>query len=197
MQGLSPYLAPIAAVEDECAPPPSDSLSDINVWASKSFVPCLEQRTTKVLALEQELIAVVGVVARTGAAGLIGHMHEVLADELLGAPVPREIASDPDLLSVYVSTLYEKAKPYLEKAQASYAACVDDAESVGTETVDWLDYCRARRGVLDERLKTLGNVSPAAAMFGVAPPPPPATLALPPSDGIIGVLREEDGGVQR
>lgn len=162
MQGLASYLAPIAAVEDQCAPPPSDSLSDINVWASQKFVPCLEQRTSTVLALERELIAVVGVVARTGAAGLIGHMHEVLADELLGTPLPRELVGDPELMAIYLGTLYEKARPYLEKAQASYAACADNADGVGAETADWGDYCKARRGALEARLKALVSTRPAA-----------------------------------
>jgi hypothetical protein len=194
-QGLASYLAPVAAVEDHCAPSPSDSLSDINLWASKSFVPCLEQRTSKVQALERELIAMVGVVARTGAAGLIGHMYEVLADELLNTPVPREVAGDPVVMAIYLRTLHEKARPYLDKAQASYAACADNAESVGAETADWGDYCKARRGALDARLKTLGSARPPAVASGVPALLPPGAWQPPPNDGVLGVLREEDGGV--
>jgi hypothetical protein len=155
-------------------------------------VPCLEQRTSKVQALAQELIAVVGVVARTGAAGLIGHMHEVLADELLRTPVPREVAGDPELMALYLSTLYEKAGPYLERAQASYAACADNADSVGAETTDWGEYCKARRRVLDERLKALRSARPAATANSVPTLRPPGAWESPSSGGVISVLREED-----
>jgi hypothetical protein len=78
-------------------------------------------------------------------AALFGYMYEDTAAGIRGAPVPEDIAGDPELLEIYVQTLDEALHPFAQRALESYAYCATTLAGLGeTPWISWASYCLDR-----------------------------------------------------
>jgi hypothetical protein len=84
-------------------------------------------------------------------------MYEDTAAGIRGAPIPEDIATDEELLDIYVRTLDEALRPFAQRALESYVYCATTVASLG-ESLDpwipnwspWAAYCLERgRDVAD------------------------------------------------
>jgi hypothetical protein len=83
---------------------------------------------------------------RAMAAALLGYALEELVAGMRGAPVPTDIASDAELLEIYVSSLSAVLRPLASDAVVSYAYCQQRLMPLGDESewLPWRAYCVQR-----------------------------------------------------
>lgn len=117
-------------------------------------------------------------------AGLLMHQFSV---RFLGAPVPREIESDPELRRIYEGALLEQSQPLVSVALEHYERC-ERMEA----NIEWRLFCRDRRrelaSIADEenqiRAEALPELREAARLEAIGRPPPgPAACWGPPPGG--------------
>ncbi len=142
------------AVQETMPPPPEGSdAPGISRWAEETFTPWLEGRLAnarEIRALATELPEapheqVVG-------AALFGYLFEDIASAPRGAPVPNSVATDPELLSIYIDSLTAALRPVAQSAFDAYVFC---AEQVATELAEsgwgeWGVYCYQRASDMNE-----------------------------------------------
>ena len=80
------------------------------------------------------------------AGGLVGYNYEEFVIAFRGAPVPEDIANDPELLEVYLGALRDQSLPLAQQAAAAYGACARTLAPLGPESpwVEWAQYCLNR-----------------------------------------------------
>lgn len=156
-------------------PPAATDQASIEAWAAESFAPWVDARRASIEAMEGPLEPLgQDPIALSVAAALFGYAYEDTAAGIRGAPVPEGIATDAELLEVYVATLDEALHPFAQRALESYAYCAttiarlaqtpdgpgassgtqDDeanaANTVGAPWISWAAYCLDRgRDVAD------------------------------------------------
>src|SRR5687767_1206976 len=94
--------------------PPAEATTDaITAWANGPFGEFLARRRDAVARAEAAITGVRGMSAieRGVAAALLGYVYEDGAAAIRGAPVPESIASDPEMLEVYTTTIDEVVAP--------------------------------------------------------------------------------------
>jgi len=127
-------------------PPTEGTTEALAAWADDPFLPWVNGRREAIEGAEPFVEAIgEDPVQRSVAAALFGYMYEDTAAGIRGAPVPAEIASDPELLDVYVQTLDEQLHPFAQRALESYAYCATTLANLGeTPWVGWASYCLER-----------------------------------------------------
>lgn len=118
---------------------------------------------------------------------------EHMADQLISAEVPRELAGTPTQ-AVYCAELRERAAPYLEQARNAYAYCAERA-SVSQTITDASQACDAAIARLDPKrwpplVEFVGQPTPAGEL-----PPRSAGVQLdpPPVDAVSPRQSADDG----
>jgi len=127
-------------------PPAEGTTEALQAWATDPFLPWVDHRRTGIEAAEPFVDAIGDdPIMRSVAAALFGYMYEDTAAGIRGAPVPEEIATDEELLGVYVETLDEALHPFAERALQSYAYCATTLANLGESPwVPWAAYCLER-----------------------------------------------------
>ena len=81
---------------------------------------------------------------RVWAGALVGLMYEDVARVLLDVPMPRELASEPEIADVYREVVAAQAAPYLDHARRAYRACHLNGRRVD-RLRPWSRFCADRR----------------------------------------------------
>jgi len=137
------------AVEVRPPDPPDDASEEaIEAWAEGPFAAWLAVRQ-EANVRAQALVATLGEDSadeRLVAAALFGYMYEDMASSIRGAPVPESIASDPELLGIYVETLHAVLDPVARLAAEAYLICRELALAEEPESgwQEWAEYCDGR-----------------------------------------------------
>lgn len=129
--------------------PPSEGTAEaLDAWAAGPFRQWFGARRA---AMDEVAAAVLELGESTPrqqvavAAALLGYAYEDMAAGVRGAPVPEEIAADPELLDVYVQALSGATQPLAVEAARGYAGCVRIFTEAGAEPWgEWAAYCDQR-----------------------------------------------------
>ena len=154
--------------------PPAESTREaIEAWAQGPFTDWVGRRAEAVRAVEaaQAPLASSAGAERGVAAALFGYVYEETAAGARGAPVPADLASDPELIRIYQQSLVDSLRPYAQASAESYAACVQVFAALQQAPwAEWGQYCLDRgRDVIE--------------VYGLAPAPPDGATTTPPPDG--------------
>jgi hypothetical protein len=125
-------------------PPPEGTRQSIEAWAAGPFVEWMRARRAAIAEAEDDVgfLPDAQPYERAVAAALFGYMYEDTAAGIRGAPVPEDIASDPELLTLYVQTLDEALLPYAQSGAEAYAACATTLAALGDQAwAEWGAYC--------------------------------------------------------
>ena len=118
------------------------SIARVNQWAERDLMPWMVEANARVRAAEalySEVAALEVPRWNIAAASRIGDMYLSIVDRLREAPIPDEIADDPELLDRYGDAIDEQWTPILVTATARYEFCL------GTATrLRWFDERSAR-----------------------------------------------------
>jgi hypothetical protein len=127
-------------------PPTEGTTEALEAWANDPFMPWVDGRRQSIEEVEPFVEAIGDdPVQRSVAAALFGYMYEDTAAGIRGAPVPEDIAGDPELLEIYVQTLDEALHPFAQRALESYAYCATTLAGLGeTPWISWASYCLDR-----------------------------------------------------
>lgn len=128
-------------------PPQESSSSAIESWASEALLPWGNEKRQAIEKAESHATTIAqwsgeeqGLVA-----GLFGYLYEDMASGLRGAPVPNEIATDPELLQIYIDTIQELLGPYALESAKAYAVCAQELLALGDSPwSEWAEYCALR-----------------------------------------------------
>ena len=135
------------AVEIRPPEPPSDATEEaIDAWAVGPFTEWFRARMAADASVA-DLVATLGddtAEARVLAATLYAYMNEDLASGLRGAPIPADIAAEPELLAIYIHTLDTLLRPVALESAKAYAVCVGLVVEMGEESphLPWGLYCQ-------------------------------------------------------
>jgi len=156
-------------------PPTATDEASIEAWATESFAPWVDARRGQIQEMEPVLATIEqDPLSLAVSAALFGYAYEDTAAGIRGAPVPASIATDPELLEIYVATLDEALHPFAQRALESYVFCATTIaglaqeplhpgpsagpatreevrpETVGGPWISWAAYCLDRgRDVAD------------------------------------------------
>lgn len=159
-------------------PPDTGTTDALNEWARGPFREWVSNRTQASRDVER----IAEEVRRNGiphedivGGALFGYMYEDMAAGARGAPVPNEVADDPELLQIYTDALTQSIQPIASRSFAAYLHCAttfaringqapendtqpasdaeSESESDETEPLPWAEwgaYCYARAREVDE-----------------------------------------------
>ena len=127
------------------APPQESSSEAIEIWAEQTLVPWNMEKTSAIRRAESgaEGLAQWSPEEQGIGAGLLGYLYEDMASGLRGTPVPAEIASDNELLGLYVEAIQELLAPYALASAQAYALCAKSLLPLGDDSgwAEWAQYC--------------------------------------------------------
>lgn len=125
--------------------PADTSTASIADWSDHELKRWVQQKNELAEAARTELdkAAMQSHRQRILAGALVGLVYEDVARTLLQFPVPRELASEPEIAGMYVDLMRRQAGPYLLHARQAYLACAGNAEQV-TALRHWSDFCSGR-----------------------------------------------------
>ena len=144
--------------------PADDSTASIAAWSDQELKSWLREKHVRAEAARKELdrAAVQSQRQRVMAGALVGLVYEDVARTLLHLPVPRELASEPEIAELYRELLRNQASPYLLQAHQAYVACAGNAEQL-QPLRHWSEFCETR----EERLPTTGLDQQSAGVTSV------------------------------
>jgi hypothetical protein len=125
-------------------PPSEGTLEAVEAWAAGPFVEWMAARRAAIAEAEDDVAFLVEAqpYERAVAAALFGYMYEDTAAGVRGAPVPVDVAADPELLEVYVQTLDEALMPYAQSSAEAYASCATTLAALRDPAWnEWGAYC--------------------------------------------------------
>lgn len=163
--------------------PPTDSGEEaLQAWAEGPFLSWLNERRRAMAEANARVSAMseASPHERGVAAGLLGYMYEDMASGIRGAPVPDAVASDPELLQVYVEALNGALAPYATLSAQAYLVCAQGLVSLGEQSpwFPWAAYCDERGAEVVEVFRlpveddSEGDGEGAGAGLDSAPPRP-------------------------
>jgi hypothetical protein len=135
------------------APPAAASDPDAGPEAREALTDWLSARAESVREMIRGLEAFTGVALyeRAIAAALLGYVIEDTMADTRGAPVPADIASDPELLTAYRDALDDVLVPFAEQASMGYQICTEALDRHGEPAWgEWRAFCFERAEELAE-----------------------------------------------
>ena len=141
------------AVEEQVADgrpdgPEEETVDNVQAWADGPFREWIDARRQSLTETRELLAAIAREPAweRGLALALWAYAFEDMGAQIAGAPVPREIAEDPELLGIYVTSLNDASVPLGRRAVELYADCRERLASLGddSEWLPWRAYCVQR-----------------------------------------------------
>jgi hypothetical protein len=146
------------SVEDASAmaPPEFDgeaSIDAINAWVEEEFVPWTEARTAVTLAILESARALPPGSAEAGIGGaLVGYTLEEFVIAFRGAPIPEAIATDAELLEIFLASLTNGSQLIARQAGSAYGVCARTLAPLGPDSpwVEWAQYCLFRGQEVNE-----------------------------------------------
>lgn len=128
--------------------PEEATSATVQEWANGPFLAWLEARRdalTETRAL-LEAVSEESPYERGVALGLWAYAFEDLGAQIAGSPVPDEIATDQELLGIYIQSLNQASIPVGERAIELYADCQRRLAALGddSEWLPWRAYCVQR-----------------------------------------------------
>lgn len=143
-------------------PPAETSVDAANAWARGPFAGWIGRRAsaTRDAIAASEAVPETPPFERALAAALIAYALEDFVADVRGAPVPESIATDPELLRIYVGELSDTVRPLAIEAVTYYAYCQGRLAALGdaSEWLPWRAYC-VQRG--QEMIEVYGLTPPA------------------------------------
>lgn len=143
------------ALEDRL-PPPRGRTSGAEAWSRDAVAPWLRRRIEAISETERTLgpLAAGSDDLRAAALGavLVARLSDDLVTQLEGAPLPRELAGDPELAAAYRETMRGATGPIVTRAQAAYRACAELAPRAPEPLRAWASHCAARIAALEPRI---------------------------------------------
>ncbi|HJL02504.1 MAG TPA: hypothetical protein RMH85_07885 [Polyangiaceae bacterium LLY-WYZ-15_(1-7)] len=127
-------------------PPRGASHAELEQWSDSELERWLHAKNRLVEAARAELNAAAeeNRLCRVWAGALVGLMYEDVARVLLDVPMPRELASEPEIADVYREVVAAQAAPYLDHARRAYRACHLNGRRVD-RLRPWSRFCADRR----------------------------------------------------
>lgn len=142
-----------AQIEETVAirPPdgPAEATTDaVQAWADGPFAEWIARRrdAMREAAAIGEEVPADPPYERGIAAALLGYALEDFVFDVRSAPIPRDIAEDPELLAIYAGSLDEALRPLAQEAAEGYAWCQQRFLPLGDESewLPWRAYCVQR-----------------------------------------------------
>jgi len=133
-------------------PPPGGATADLEQWAEGDLRAWLELKSRTVDAARRELdtAAEESHRQRIMAGAVVGLMYEDVARRLSSLPVPAELASDPEIATIFREVIDAQASPFLIHARRAYGACAANADGGPEAMAHWAPYCGRRRSRLPQ-----------------------------------------------
>jgi len=129
-------------------PPEDTSVEAANAWAQGPFAEWMGERASSMRTTIElgEHVADTPPYERAVAAALLAYALEDFVADVRGAPVPASIATDPELLEVYVASMNDTVRPLALEAVTYYAFCTQRLTALGDESpwLPWRAYCTQR-----------------------------------------------------
>lgn len=125
----------------------------VTAWTEEHFGPWAQARMNMTSAIVGSADAFTPGSAEAGVAGaLVGYSLEEFVIAFRGAPIPQEIAADPELLEVFITALTAASEPIARQAGAAYGVCARTLAPLGQESpwVEWAQYCLYRATEVNE-----------------------------------------------
>jgi hypothetical protein len=134
------------------AVPADTSAAQLTAWSERELKPWLQEKQRRADAAREELdrAAVQNHRQRIVAGALLGLVFEDVARELLQVPVPRELASEPEVAGIFREVMMSQAAPYLLHAKLAYNACAGNAGGLASMG-HWSTFCSGRAESLPEQ----------------------------------------------
>jgi hypothetical protein len=130
------------------AGPRRETLETVQAWANGAFSEWLSARRRELDATRDLLAAVPRETPyeRALALALFAYAMEDLGAQIASAPVPAQIAADPELLAIYIRSLNEATAPLGRRAMELYADCQQRLVRLGDDSpwLPWRAYCVQR-----------------------------------------------------
>lgn len=129
------------------------TMEAINAWVAQEFTAWATSRGAASAAVADAAGQLTPGSAEYGVAGaLVGYTYEEFVIAFRGAPVPDDIAADPELLQIYVEALTSASEPMARQAAAAFGACARTLAPMGPESpwVEWAQYCLYRATEVNE-----------------------------------------------
>jgi uncharacterized protein YceK len=129
------------------------TMEAINAWVAQEFMAWATARGAASAAVAQEAGLLASGSDEYGVAGaLVGYTYEEFVIAFRGAPVPDDIAADPELLQIYIDALTSASEPMARQAAAAFGACARTLAPLGPESpwVEWAQYCLYRATEVNE-----------------------------------------------
>lgn len=154
-------------------PPEEDTTEAANAWAQGPFAEWMGVRASSMRSTIElgEGVAATPPYERAVAAALLAYALEDFVADVRGAPVPASIATDPELLEVYVGSMNDTVRPLAVEAVTYYAFCTQRLTALGDDSpwLPWRAYC-TQRG--QEMIELYELQPPGEEGDATAPPPP-------------------------
>ncbi len=125
----------------------------ITPWLNETFMPWATERGAASVAVSEASVSIPQGSPEFGVAGaLVGYTYEEFVIAFRGAPVPAELAADPELLQVYLEALTSASEPMARQAAGAYGACARTLAPLGPDSpwVEWAQYCLYRAQEVNE-----------------------------------------------
>lgn len=129
------------------------TMEAINAWVAQEFMAWATARGAASAAVAQEAGLLASGSDEYGVAGaLVGYTYEEFVIAFRGAPVPDDIAADPELLQIYIEALTSASEPMARQAAAAFGACARTLSPLGPDSpwVEWAQYCLYRATEVNE-----------------------------------------------
>ncbi|MCA9578223.1 MAG: hypothetical protein R3B40_21090 [Polyangiales bacterium] len=147
-----------AKVEEASAMTPPEfegeaTMDAVTAWTDAEFSPWAQARIDATLAIVDSARVFTPNTPEAGVAGaLVGYSLEEFVIAFRGAPVPVEVAADPELLEVFLNSLTEASQPIALQAGSAYGVCARTLAPLGPESVwvEWAQYCLFRAEEVNE-----------------------------------------------
>lgn len=157
-EATAPLARTVAAMEaSKWGAPSGEDMAAINAWATSEMRPWVAQRVQDLARFDEDLRRFVqeghSPSERMVAAGWLGRAHESTAWTFRSAPIPMEMAGDPDLRETYLQMFEDKSAGWLESARVGYDACAKLRAQVQGPALRWAEYC-------EQRIKALTSAGP-------------------------------------
>lgn len=154
-------------------PPADDSVEAADAWAQGPFAAWIGTRASSMRSTIElgEGVGDAPPYERAVAAALIAYALEDFVADVRGAPVPGSIATDPELLEVYVASMNDTVRPLAVEAVTYYAFCTQRLTALGDDSpwLPWRAYCTQR----GQEMVELYELQPPDDEGAATDPPPP------------------------
>jgi hypothetical protein len=141
--GLGGLWTRIEELLAETPPAPPEGAA-VDAWVRDTLGPWMQQRAAEIAATGDRLAGLSAAPPYEQAVGaaLYGALVEDFVADVRGAPVPPEVAADPELLALYLGSLDGMLGGIAEQAAVAYELCATKLDALGAPAWgEWRAFC--------------------------------------------------------